>query len=150
MMEYILINYEDKCKIALNADCEVIDIECSLPIVGEGNNRIVYDLGDKVLKVAKSSMGSFNNRNEYNLCKYLENKSKKLKIKAGTPYYTNTVFLFFYCRWIFQPAGDMSVPLFFSIFSIKMPYPLVGSPIITCVTEPISFPFWITGLPLIP
>lgn len=80
MMEYILINYEDKCKIALNADCEVINIECFLPIVGEGNNRIVYDLGDKVLKVAKSSMGSFHNRNEYNLWKYLENKSKKLKI----------------------------------------------------------------------
>lgn len=80
MMEYILINYEDKCKIVLSADCEVIDIECSLPIVGEGNNRIVYDLGDKVLKVAKSSMGTFHNRNEYNLWKYLENKSKKLKI----------------------------------------------------------------------
>lgn len=56
-MEHILINYEDKCKIVLNSDCEVIDIECSLPIIGEGNNRIVYDLGDKVLKVAKSSIG---------------------------------------------------------------------------------------------
>lgn len=79
-MEHILINYEDKCKIVLNSDCEVIDIECSLPIMGEGNNRIVYDLGDKVLKVAKSSIGSFYNRNEYNLWKYLKNKSKKIKI----------------------------------------------------------------------
>ena len=79
-MEHILINYEDKCKIVLNSDCEVIDIECSLSIVGEGNNRVVYDLGDKILKVAKSSMASFYNRNEYNLWKYLENKSKKLKI----------------------------------------------------------------------
>ena len=73
-MEHILINYEDKCKIVLNSDCEVIDIECSLPIIGEGNNRIVYDLGDKVLKVAKSSIGSFYNRNEYNLWKYLINE----------------------------------------------------------------------------
>ena len=48
--------------------------------MGEGNNRIVYDLGDKVLKVAKSSIGSFYNRNEYNLWKYLKNKSKKIKI----------------------------------------------------------------------
>lgn len=79
-MEHILINYEDKCKIVLNSDCEVVNIECSLPIMGEGNNRIVYDLGDKVLKVAKSSIASFYNRNEYNLWKYLENKSKKLKI----------------------------------------------------------------------
>lgn len=79
-MEHILINYEDKCKIVLNSDCEVIDIECSFPIIGEGNNRIVYDLGDKVLKVAKSSIGSFYNRNEYNLWKYLKNKSKKIKI----------------------------------------------------------------------
>lgn len=80
-MEHILINYEDKCKIVLNSDCEVIDIECSLPIVGEGNNRIVYDLGNnKVLKVAKHSIASIYNRNEYNLWKYLENKSKKLKI----------------------------------------------------------------------
>ena len=79
-MEHILIKYEDKCKITLNSDYEVINIECSLPIVGEGNNRVVYDLGDKVLKVAKSSMGSSYNINEYNLWKYLENKSKKLKI----------------------------------------------------------------------
>lgn len=79
-MEHILISYENKCKIVLDSDCEVIDIECSLPILGEGNNRRVYDLGDKVLKVAKSSIGSFYNRNEYNLWKYLKNKSKKIKI----------------------------------------------------------------------
>lgn len=79
-MEHILINYEDKCKIILNSDCEVIDIKCYRPVLGEGNNRIVYDLGDKVLKVAKSNIGSFYNRNEYNLWKYLKNKSKKIKI----------------------------------------------------------------------
>lgn len=80
-MEHILINYEDKCKIVLNSNCEVIDIKCSLPIMGEGNNRIVYDLGNKILKVAKSSIVSFCNRNEYNLWKYLKNKSKKNKNK---------------------------------------------------------------------
>lgn len=79
-MGHINIFYEDKCKIILDSDCEVLEIDCSLPVIGEGNNRIVYDLGDKVLKVAKSCCGSFYNRNEYNLWKYLDNKSKKLKI----------------------------------------------------------------------
>lgn len=74
------IFYENKCKIILDSDCEVLEINCSLPVLGEGNNRIVYDLGDKILKVAKSCSGSFYNRNEYNLWKYLKNKSKKLKI----------------------------------------------------------------------
>ena len=36
------------------------------------------------------------------------------------------------------------------IFSINVPYPFVLSLINTCVTAPISFPFWIIGLPLIP
>ncbi len=35
-----------------------------------------------------------------------------------------------------------------SIFSIKIPYPLVGSFTKTCVTAPTNFPFWIIGLPL--
>jgi len=39
---------------------------------------------------------------------------------------------------------------FCSIFSIKVPYPFVLSLMNTCVTAPISFPFWIIGLPLIP
>lgn len=79
-MKNILINYKDKCKIILDSDCEVLKIECTLPVLGEGNNRIVYDLGDKVLKVAKSSKGSFYNRNEYNLWEYLKDKSEKIKI----------------------------------------------------------------------
>ena len=78
-MKNILINYKDKCKIILDSDCEVLKIECTLPVLGEGNNRIVYDLGDKALKVAKSSKGSFYNRNEYNLWEYLKNKSEKIK-----------------------------------------------------------------------
>ena len=35
-----------------------------------------------------------------------------------------------------------------NMFSIKIPYPLVGSFTKTCVTAPTSFPFWIIGLPL--
>ena len=35
-----------------------------------------------------------------------------------------------------------------SIFSAKMAYPFVGSSTNTCVTAPISLPFWIIGLPL--
>lgn len=37
-----------------------------------------------------------------------------------------------------------------SIFSMKIPYPRVGSDIRTCVTAPTSFPSWMIGLPLIP
>ena len=35
-----------------------------------------------------------------------------------------------------------------SIFSMKIPYPAVGSLISTWVTAPMSLPFWMTGLPL--
>lgn len=77
----IEIKYLDKLTITLNQQCEVTDIQCALHIIGEGNNRIVYDLGNnKVLKVAKHSIASMYNRNEYNLWKYLGNKSKKIKI----------------------------------------------------------------------
>ena len=36
----------------------------------------------------------------------------------------------------------------FNIFSIKIPYPVVGSFMRTCVTAPTSLPFWIIGEPL--
>lgn len=75
------IKYLDKLTITLDQQCEVTDIQCDLRIIGEGSNRIVYDLGNnKVLKVAKHSIASIYNRNEYNLWKYLGNKSKKIKI----------------------------------------------------------------------
>ena len=35
-----------------------------------------------------------------------------------------------------------------SIFSINIPYPLVGLFTKTCVIAPTNFPFWIIGLPL--
>ncbi len=35
----------------------------------------------------------------------------------------------------------------FNIFSMKMPYPVVGSLMRTCVTAPTSLPFWIIGEP---
>ena len=38
-------------------------------------------------------------------------------------------------------------PVCVSIFSMKMPYPVVGFPISTCVTAPTRLPFWIMGLP---
>ena len=41
-------------------------------------------------------------------------------------------------------------PAWASMFSIKMPYPLVGSLTITWVTATMSYPFWRIGLPLIP
>ena len=46
--------------------------------------------------------------------------------------------------------GVWGLLLFCSMFSTKIPYPLVLSWINTWVTAPTSFPFWIMGLPLIP
>jgi hypothetical protein len=36
----------------------------------------------------------------------------------------------------------------FNMFSINIPYPVVGSFIKTCATAPMSLPFWTMGLPL--
>ena len=46
----------------------------------------------------------------------------------------------------FQAGSDYFVSA--NIFSINIPYPLVGSFTSTCVTAPISLPFWIMGEPL--
>lgn len=79
-METIQIKYQDKLFLTLDSDCEPIQIECNLPVIGEGNNRIVYDLGDKVLKVAKSAIATMYNQNENRLWKYLVEKSENIKI----------------------------------------------------------------------
>ena len=79
-MELIEIGYQDKLSILLDSDCEPMEINCNLPIIGEGNNRIVYDLGDRVLKVAKSAIATMYNQNENKLWKYLGERSDKLKI----------------------------------------------------------------------
>lgn len=80
-METMEIKYQDKLIILLDSDCEPVHINCTLPIIGEGNNRIVYDLGDdRILKVAKSAIASMYNQNENRLWKYLGEKSKNIKI----------------------------------------------------------------------
>ena len=38
-------------------------------------------------------------------------------------------------------GNSLRAPLAFNIFSINIPYPLVGSSIITCVTAPTGIPF---------
>lgn len=79
-MAIVEIKYQDKLTILLDDDCEPIQIICDLPVVGEGNNRIVYDLGDKILKVAKTAVGSMYNHNENKLWQFLGEKSEKIKI----------------------------------------------------------------------
>jgi hypothetical protein len=44
-------------------------LQKTLPILGEGSSRIVFDLGDNVLKVALSELGETQNRTEYNIFK---------------------------------------------------------------------------------
>jgi len=79
-METIEIKYQDKLSLILDSNCEPIQICYNLPVIGEGNNRIVYDLGDRVLKVAKSVLATMYNQNENRLWKYLGEKSQKIKI----------------------------------------------------------------------
>lgn len=74
------IKYQDKLVILLDSDGEPVNIDCNLPVIGEGNNRIVYDLGDRILKVAKSAIASMYNQNENKLWKYLGEKSEKIKV----------------------------------------------------------------------
>lgn len=78
-MKTFEIKYQDKLCLTLNEENEPVKIECQLPILGEGNNRIVYDLGDCILKVAKSAIASMYNQNEIELWDYLKEKSNKLK-----------------------------------------------------------------------
>ncbi len=79
-MEAIEIKYQDRLTMLLDSDCEPIQIHCNLPVIGEGNNRIVYDLGDKVLKVAKSAIATMYNQNEVKLWNFLGEKSSIIKI----------------------------------------------------------------------
>jgi len=79
-MGTIEIKYQDKLSLILDSDCEPIQIRCNFPVLGEGNNRIVYDLGDRVLKVAKSVLATMYNQNENRLWEYLGEKSQKIKI----------------------------------------------------------------------
>lgn len=79
-METIEIKYQDKLVMLLDSGCEPIQIHCNLPVIGEGNNRIVYDLGDRVLKVAKSAIATMYNQNENKLWEYLREKSEKIKV----------------------------------------------------------------------
>ena len=53
-------------------------------------------------------------------------------------------------RWNLGRAYDafaIGICAAFSMFSINIPYPVVGSLIKTCVTAPTSLPFWIIGEP---
>lgn len=73
------IRFQDKLVMTLNEDNNPIQIDCCLPVLGEGNNRIVYDMGDYILKVAKSAIASMYNQNEIRLWNYLRESSSKIK-----------------------------------------------------------------------
>lgn len=78
-METFEIKYSDKLCMTLDEDNEPIHITCIFPILAEGNNRIVYDMGNCILKVAKSAIASIYNQNEIKLWNFLGERSKKLK-----------------------------------------------------------------------
>lgn len=83
MISMIEIKCHDIMTMFLNDDLDVNKIECTLPILGEGNNRIVYDMGNgRVLKVAKSAEGSFYNHDEIKISKWQRDK-KNLKVKVN-------------------------------------------------------------------
>jgi len=76
------IKYKNNLVITLDNNNIVQSIECDLPVLSEGNNRIVYDLGDKILKVAKTMEDSFINHHEIKL--YNKIKNKKCCIRFNT------------------------------------------------------------------
>lgn len=88
-METFKIKYQNKLCLILNEDNEPMQIKCQLPVLGEGNNRIVYDMEDCVLKVAKSAIASMYNQNEIKLWNYLGEKSSKLKFNKIMDYDEN-------------------------------------------------------------
>lgn len=85
------IKYKDKLVITFNDDNEVQSIECSLPVLGEGNNRIVYDLGDKILKVAKTLDDSLINLWEINLYNQIQNKDCCIRFNTIFEYDENSM-----------------------------------------------------------
>lgn len=80
------------------------------------------------------------------------------RTKNCCPYYNSllecvqigTTFFIYFPVLLLYDAFAMGICAALSIFSIKIPYPSVGSATITCVTAPISLPSCMIGEPLIP
>lgn len=72
----MVINYKEFLKVTLDKENEIIEnIECNLPVLGEGNDRICYLLpNNKVLKVAKTIRASCINYDEVTLYQNIKNK----------------------------------------------------------------------------
>ena len=69
------ITYEDKLTIILDKNDIVQSIECNLPVLGEGMDRIVYERSnDKVLKVAKTIRASCINWDEIMIYENIKGK----------------------------------------------------------------------------
>ena len=68
--------------------------------------------------------------------------------KTSSIFHYSLVKRLHYSFFIFYDARACGIFAAFNIFSINIPYPVVGSFIITCVTAPTSLPFWMMGLPL--
>ena len=84
---------------------------------------------------------NFNIFRAKNCCPYYNSLVECAQI--GTTFLFN--FAFCFLHFVFSYLAMSGIPT--SIFSKKMPYPVVGSLISTCVTAPTSFPFWMMGLP---
>jgi hypothetical protein len=71
-----IIKYKNYLTITLDSDNNYVEnIECSLPKLGEGNDRLVYLLPDgKVLKVAKTMRASCINYEEVTLYENIKDK----------------------------------------------------------------------------
>ena len=84
------INYQDIMTMILDDNNEPIQIKCNLPILGEGNNRRVYDLGNNlILKIATTAESSFINQAEINLYEKLKNRECDIHFNAIFEYDEN-------------------------------------------------------------
>jgi hypothetical protein len=76
---------------------EISNIQCSLPVVGEGNTRICYLLPDnKILKVAKDYDGTLANLWEINLYNKIKNEDCIIKVPKIYEY-EDTMSLYYIC-----------------------------------------------------
>ena len=119
-----------------------------------GQTIFVYDKsGNKLAKFKDLPYVCYMRNNTF-----IHKKLNIFRTKDCCPYYNSleecvqigTTFFIYFPVLPRYDALAMGICAAFSIFSINIPYPVVGSLMRTWVTAPTSLPFWMMGLPDIP
>lgn len=95
----MIISYKNFLHVDIDEQ-EIVNVQCPLPILGEGTKRICYLLPDgKVLKVAKNSAGTLVNSWEIELYNKIKDKDCVIKVPE-IYYYEDTISLYYICEKI--------------------------------------------------